>query len=284
MFEVVLKSWYSVLLSFISPLCCCSCGEHIENDEKNSNLSRFLCQNCFDNTKQIQKCCKKCGYPVLEEYSDVFGNKIVNKDMDNITIIKKSDYNYCPSCENKKRYFDIARSCYEYKGCIRHIILMLKYYHKTDCFDFIAEKMYQKYTDMLLADYICFVPITRKKLFIKGFNHAGIIANALYKQLKTKSIKKPEIIYDLFIKQTKTKQAKELSRSQRITTKHSFMINKKYLQGNINFNGKFNGKTFLIIDDIMTTGGTLNELSKLLKCEFKNCKVECLTFARTMLY
>ena len=46
----------------------------------------------------------------------------------------------------------------------------------------------------------------------------------------------------------------------------------------------FKGKTFLIIDDIMTTGGTMNAVAKLLKDTFPSCKVECLTFARTMLY
>ena len=89
------------------------------------------------------------------------------------------------------------------------------------------------------------------------------------------------LLNDLFVKLKKTQQSKKLSQFERLHKHHFFGINKKYL---VDKYFTLNSKNILIIDDIMTTGSTLNELSFLIGNKYPKANIECLTFARTMLY
>ena len=332
----------------------------IEDFKKNNSCycNDYLCSKCLSKLKLINQktCCKKCGYPIDR-------NNFLDKAI------------FCPSCESRKKYFNIARSVVQYKMLARKTLLNMKYHFQTESLSFFAESMTNVYiNDMSKADIICFVPVTNWKLFLKGFNHAGLIANAFYKNLmikkrqrhcidefssadrnnfgnnccinsycndnysisasntgnlrkdngnkmkssindKNKNIRNEKNIFnkfskesiltiinilldavivnhnnntdeilirDLFTKSAKTLQSKKLSRYERMLKKHNFVINSKYLSQF--WKKQFTNKTFLVIDDIMTTGSTLNSISKILKDAFPTCKVECLTFARTMLY
>ena len=163
------------------------------------------------------------------------------------------------------------------------MLLSLKFGFQTEGIGFFAENLVKTYNKMPKADVICFVPITNKKLFINGFNHAGLIANGFVSLLKKNNKNADEMyIRDLLVKTKKTIQSKKLSREGRMVKIHHIEVNKKYKAGD--FTAKFTGKVFLVIDDIMTTGGTMNAVAELLKSTFPHCKVECLTLARTMLY
>ena len=261
-----------MLLHIASDVCfpgsCLSCGTLLTtkcNDIILDDIDGdFFCHKCSMQLKKIDKCCcKRCGYPLKKE--NFLDKKI----------------NYCVNCEKFKYYFNISRSCYEYKGIIRKILLHFKFYFSTDALSFIGLSLYLKYKNELnKADVVCFVPITRTKLFLKGFNHAGLITNMFMKYAKNE---KCDIVLlnDLFVKLKKTQQSKKLSQFERLHKHHFFGINKKYL---VDKYFTLNGKNILIIDDIMTTGSTLNELSFLIGNKYPKANIECLTFARTMLY
>ena len=72
------------------------------------------------------------------------------------------------------------------------------------------------------------------------------------------------------------KEQKDLSRSERlINLKESFRLNSKKLK-NIKSN------TFLLVDDVLTTGSTLNECAKTIKEGIPNSKVYALVIASNM--
>lgn len=263
-----LNKFFEVVIDLIAPKCCYLCGIRLFNNEN-------LCDNCKQKAVLIDQsnCCKKCGYPILTY--DQTGNFLDKK-------VKK----ICPSCNTEKRYFDRAYSVYQYKNIIRKTLMNLKFYFDIDAISFIGIQMFKTYKKTIdKVDFICIIPITNFKLFNKGYNHAGLIAKSFYEVLKKQNQQdntKETILYDLFVKTTKSVASKQLSQHERWLKKYNFKINSKYKTKE--YIDSFTGKKFLIIDDIMTTGATLNVASKIIKDTFPKSKVYCLTFARTMLY
>ena len=267
-----LESIKTAILDFLTPNCCVVCGNILQQeiqreDDKHKISLAFLCKKCQKKAKYINQnsCCKTCGYPL----------KKMNFLDKNITT--------CISCEKYHVYFDKAYSCYEYYGVIKKLLLLLKYNFSNNALSFFGESLYKLYKKKIKkADIICFVPSTKWKLFYKGFNPAGIFTNCLKNSIKKYEDEMPKIYYDLILKNKKTKQSKSMNQIQRLYKKHYFSINEKY-QSLIEKNKNTNIK-ILIIDDIMTTGGTMNAMSYVLKKHFKKANISCLTFARTMLY
>ena len=120
---------------------------------------------------------------------------------------------------------------------------MLSYYYK----DYI--KSY---------DAVTFVPLGKNRFLERGYNQSEIIAETISKILNIK------LIDDMIFRQKETKALSSLnSKTERINMiKDAFSVNRYY-----NSQNKIN---LLIIDDVFTTGSTLNELSKEIK------KLECI--------
>lgn len=102
------------------------------------------------------------------------------------------------------------------------------------------------------------VPLSKKRQKERGFNQSELIAKNIIKNY-------PENIFELQnnlilkIKETPP-QAKILNKRKRIQNiKDAFILNEKENFQNLR------GRTFIIIDDISTTGGTINEIRKLFK-------------------
>lgn len=283
----IFKNFIQHIFNIICPQCCLFCGEKIilENNktQENQNLQKFLCQNCQDEIIPIEQtnCCKTCGYPL---YQSPFYRPNENTEI-NSNFLDKS--NLCYSCNSiKSGHLAIARSCFQYKTKLRKLLINFKLYFQTESIDFIGLSLLKTYSYMPHADIICCIPITKTKLFFKGYNHASLIASSFYKHLiNQRQINKQTTIFipDMLIKYHNSVQSKTLSQKERLQKKHNFAINNKYLSDK--WRQFFSKKTILIIDDIMTTGATLNSATSVIKEAFgKDIKIECLTLARTMLY
>jgi len=119
------------------------------------------------------------------------------------------------------------------------------------------------------VDYIIPVPLHRSRLWKRRYNQAGLIAQYL-----SKSIDKPCLVDGL--KRTRATPAQGyLHRKERQkNVKNAFAVQNKY-------QSKLKGKTILLIDDVYTTGATINECSKeLLSHQVQNVRV--LTLSRVI--
>jgi ComF family protein len=100
------------------------------------------------------------------------------------------------------------------------------------------------------ADFIIPVPMSRFKRERRGFNQAEIIAEALSEKLsvpvRTDTLKK----HGSFVAQHKLKREKRQAN-----------VSHLYYKGNTE---NLEGKTVILVDDVVTTGSTLNECAKLL--------------------
>lgn len=226
--------FYEVLdlvLDFIYPknISCILCNKPIKKINTYS-----LCKDCFKELNFIQDGCIKCGKPIIYH------------------SLEKLDLCGCSYCFNKSFYFDKAISCIEYSDISKSMILGFKYKNKTYMAKYISNIMKEKLDlENIKFDYITFVPLHKKRMRKRGFNQSEKISKELGKMIDIP-------ILDCIYRKSNTNRLYNLNRKERkIELKNAFLVKE-----NINY---ANGKNILLIDDIFTTGSTVNEISKLLK-------------------
>ncbi len=220
-----------LVLDFIYPenISCILCNKPIKKINTYS-----LCKDCFKELNFIQDGCIKCGKPIIYH------------------SLEKLDICGCSYCFNKSFYFDKAISCIEYSDISKSMILGFKYKNKTYMAKYISNIMKEKLDlENIKFDYITFVPLHKKRMRKRGFNQSEKIAKELGKMIDIP-------ILDCIYRKSNTNRLYNLNRKERkIELKNAFLVKE-----NINY---ANGKNILLIDDIFTTGSTVNEISKLLK-------------------
>ena len=220
-----------LVLDFIYPenISCILCNKPIKKINTYS-----LCKDCFKELNFIQDGCIKCGKPIIYH------------------SLEKLDICGCSYCFNKSFYFDKAISCIEYSDISKSMILGFKYKNKTYMAKYISNIMKEKLDlENIKFDYITFVPLHKKRMRKRGFNQSEKIAKELGKMIDIP-------ILDCIYRKSNTNRLYNLNRIERkIELKNAFLVKE-----NINY---ANGKNVLLIDDIFTTGSTVNEISKLLK-------------------
>ncbi|MCX6822878.1 MAG: phosphoribosyltransferase family protein [candidate division SR1 bacterium] len=114
---------------------------------------------------------------------------------------------------------------------------------------------------------ISFVPAHRyRKYFTKGYNQSELLAKNLAKKLGVHCSQLVE-------KKKHTKSQAKLDRKARLTNLQKAFV----LKENIHLNGM---ETVLLIDDVTTTGSTLNQMAKVIKKDYPKVKVRGLVIAR----
>lgn len=139
---------------------------------------------------------------------------------------------------------------YSYQGKVRNSILQFKFYGKKQYASFYAEKMaafIMESFSTLHIDIVSCVPISQKRQKSRGYNQSELLALELVKLLNLSYV-------PLLIKKTDNQEQHKLSMRER----------KKNVKGvyEVIDSNCINGKTVLLIDDIVTTGATLSECAK----------------------
>lgn len=180
-------------------------------------------------------------------------------------------YQTCFSCKSKKNsYLSGLVIAFVYDKVLKNLIFKLKYFHKKDIAEFLAQRLFLVLQTNQLLNYqtnvlkeeilISYVPSHRyRKYFIKWYNPSGEIAKLLAKKLRLNLIN--------IVKKTRnTKQQVNLTKVQREENlNNSFKLKK-------NIKLKWN-ETIIIIDDVTTTWSTLNEIAKTIKSTYPQISV-----------
>lgn len=180
---------------------------------------------------------------------------------------KKKNTIICNSCEQTllkvNTNYENIYSVYDYRDkSVRDLIWQMKYHKKRNIGETLGVLLYENTKEELaeihlmnLGGSICVipVPISDKRKKERGYNQTENIAEGFCKQ--NPSFLKPCI--DIVYKKIDTlPQAKISNRNKRLKNmKDVFAIKDK---------NKVKNRTFIIIDDVTTTGATLNEIRKLL--------------------
>jgi ComF family protein len=172
--------------------------------------------------------------------------------------------NVCGSCLNNPPDFDATKAVFLYAFPIDAMMVRYKYGNSLNLGDsfgeFLAEKVNFDNIDLIIP-----MPMHPQRLKERGFNQALEIAKVLVKN----NIEKLD--YKSVERQTLTPPQASLPLKERV----------KNIKGAFKVTGDLAGKRIAIVDDVMTTGASLNELAKTLK-KAGAAHVECWVIARTL--
>lgn len=154
----------------------------------------------------------------------------------------------------KKRYCDRIICVCSYSGIIRQSLVRFKFMNKPSYYralsKLLAEKV-NRVTDCRKFDIIVSVPMHKQKQNIRGYNQALLLSRGLSSELKIPEKSK------LILRVMKTQSQSLLSKKGRHENiKNAFAVR------NIH---ELEGKSILLVDDILTTGSTVEECGRILK-------------------
>lgn len=231
MFKHNLNHILSNLFKFIYPPACIICNN------RNLNYNQ-VCDNCIYNFNFTSGfLCSNCGN---------------NLDISNY-MVKLG--NTCINCAANPPFFSALSSALYYNKYIAQLISSFKYKDKQEIAKILGDLLVYTYASATFEDidYIIPMPISYLKLLNRKYNQVTLLAKYLSKYINIPV--KSNVLFK--IKHTKAQASLKLK--QRLqNVKGSFAIKKR----NYNF---VKNKNLLLIDDIVTTGSTINEASNVLK-------------------
>ncbi|MEF8799237.1 MAG: ComF family protein, partial [Candidatus Bipolaricaulota bacterium] len=190
---------------------------------------RYICPDCLDSFEEITgPICEKCGQPA------------------------RKPGGVCSECSEGNREFFLARSFGRYKpgGGLAESIKGLKYEGEKALAKGLAPLLARGESGEFLerVDAITFVPLSREKLADRGFNQAELLAQSLARDRGIPS-------FQTLIKERATKPQAELGREERLVN----------VRGSFTYRKRVDYESVMLVDDVFTTGATVDECSKVLK-------------------
>lgn len=187
--------------------------------------------------------------PICGMCGEINENYICNNCYENIKKIKK-----CVINEYNNRNFSKHLYIFRYEGIIRNKIIEYKFEDKGYLYKMFAKIILSdKKTCNFIKKYdvIIPVPISKKRKKKRGYNQSELVSNELAQKLNQ------DIWTDIIIKKKDNKPQSELNKLERIkNVEDIYEINKPI---------EVKNKKVLLLDDIYTTGSTVNEIARKLK-------------------
>src|SRR6059036_2061952 len=218
---------FQAAVSLLYPATCSICGKQVRADE-------YLCEGCEAKIVRIvPPFCETCSEPFEGSINAAFT---------------------CANCAHRTIHFDAAVAAYRGRGIVRDVIHEFKYGRQIHLRHLIARWLRAALDDERLRnshfDVIVPVPLHATRQRERGFNQASLLATLLSAQTSIPA--KPVLER---IRYTTTQTA--LDRSERMENLHNAFRLRK--------NADVRGLRVLLIDDVLTTGSTLNECARVLK-------------------
>lgn len=220
---------------------CLNCGKAI-------NESSFLfCEGCRDKITLISHpYCPCCGIP-----------------------FPAGENHLCGVCLKKKWYFDKARSIITYNKTAAKAIMGLKFGGRKAGLQTFSKLKEQSSPceDLVIPDCIIAVPLHENRLKNRGYNQSLLLAGVFYPG-------KRHIIKKTIIQRSRDTipQTGLDGISRRKNMKNAFVVKN---------NRDVFGKKIILVDDVFTTGTTINECARVLKLAGAD-RVDVLTLARVI--
>ncbi len=244
----ILSGFVNIFAPPLCPIC-----------NKNINIGGGVCKLCSGDFVKLKALCRVCGISM----DKTFGGR--KPDRGGQT---------CGDCLVEKKFFKMSRSAVEYTGPVRVAVSSFKYENGFHNEKLLTELIVGRAIDFeeevrKKFDIIVPVPLHSVRLKKRGYNQSLLLSNSIGRELSLRV----EGHGLLRIKDTAPQVG--LKPRQRISNvKGAFGLGRGENTRNIK------GKIVLLVDDVYTTGATINECSKILSKVAK--EVYALTVARTV--
>lgn len=230
MFNSTIKRIFEIILNSVYPPRCIFCERFIDIESE-----IFVCSLCRKSIPEVvssDEFCRVCFLPA------------------------DSGDGFCSLCCDKQRYFSLNTACFYYEGAVRDCVLKIKAGGRQELVytaaKLMAARILSFYEDVHF-DLIVSAPSTRSALKSRGFDFSANLASIISRQIGVRYRKNV-----LFKDKSAAKQSLiKTMKGREANVKGKFYFNEKE---------SVFGKSVLLIDDIFTTGSTVNECSRVL-CE-----------------
>jgi ComF family protein len=228
MSNILKKEFWPTLLDIIFPEHCLGCGTCLAGRQPLA-FCRFCMADVLCLTPPY---CISCGKPFEKA---------------------AGDNHFCGRCLVKPNQYKLARAAVKYLGPVAKAVQEFKYGGKTSGLATFANLMhhYLQINPMPEVNIILPVPLHKKRLQQRGFNQALVLARKFFPQDR-KTIE-PLVLE----RHAWTLPQTGLDRTARKrNVKNAFAVSQP---------DKVKGKKVLLVDDVYTTGATVNECARILK-------------------
>lgn len=218
------KKAISSLLAFLFPSYCILCDSPLREDE------RIVCKSCWTRLEIISdRFCQRCGCPL------------------------RSGGTICNSCLKGGYYFSFNRSLGPFDQRYQTLIHSLKYERMTSLATGLGEKLLfllRVEPRFVSAQGIVPVPLHPTKLRERGYNQSLLLAQEVSKRRGL------PLIDDGLLRVKRTKSQTKLTLEERVeNVRGAFKVVSRE---------KIEGKRLILVDDVFTTGSTLNSCAEAL--------------------
>ena len=222
------------ILKFIFPSRCVVCDEVLPYGNKLSD--EYLCDECRKKLEYIKKpICKKCGAMIVDEKDE-----------------------YCVRCKSDMHESFISGfGLLRYNDFVKESLHKVKYERRREYLYFYGKMIAKLYKDRFRKidpDFFIPVPIHKNRLRERNFNQSSILAHVISDELEKSGVSIP-VNENIIFRTKNTKVLNKLDNADRITElEDAFCVNEAS-----------NIERVVLVDDIYTTGTTIEAISKNLK-------------------
>lgn len=218
-----------MLFDYTYPVRCPVCGDIAVP------VGKKVCDLCKTRPVVVREPrCKKCSKPLEDEEQE-----------------------YCFDCSQKEFYYERGLGLWVYDATMKKSIGWFKYSRRKEYASYYADELvahFQNEIAIMEPDVVVPVPIHITKLRQRGFNQAQLVAEELGARLKL------PVVSDILLRREKTTPQKDLSNEERAKNlRNAFTINPEKIKMCSGY------KRILLLDDIYTTGSTINSCARVLK-------------------
>ncbi len=217
---------FKLLLDLLYPRRCPICQQIV------MPKGEYICRTCFEELPFVREPrCRQCGKPLGDMEKE-----------------------YCYDCEKRAFHYEYGYGLWIYNEKMKRSLSAFKYQGKREYAEFYGEQLLLHYGDWIQSvgiQVVVPVPVHIRKLKTRGYNQAALVAEIVAKELHLP-------LEEVLMRCINTKPQKSLDNRERIyNLQHAFCLNTSN-------NFSVEGKKVLLIDDIYTTGSTIEVCTNVL--------------------
>lgn len=231
---------------FLLPVDCAACGAPLADDP-----IPLFCNSCWSTIAPlVHPRCARCDRPFASSMATTY-----------------SPNHVCQTCAECPPCYTRAWTLYPYLPPLQDAICLFKYRGKVSLATALADLMIDRLPPLASVDLVMPVPLYAQRLREREFNQSLLLADRVARHLQA------PVSFTNLIRIASSPAQTTLSRKERLkNVRGAFALHDPQ---------SIVGKRILLIDDVYTTGTTINECAKILR-KAKSGDVFALTLARTM--